>query len=112
MSLTFLVFADFHYKEGLYASTVADLQAILQRAKDSGAELILHAGDLCNDYPASPEVTELLLHNPYDLPVFGCYGRQEGQIRTRPEPLIFSAFGTCLACKVVLGGTLQAPKSS
>lgn len=55
ISLSFLVFADLHYKQGMYASTVADLQAILDRAAEHKVDFILHAGDFCNDYPGSPE---------------------------------------------------------
>ncbi|MBQ8340771.1 MAG: metallophosphoesterase [Clostridia bacterium] len=77
MALSFLAFADFHYKQGMYASTVADLQAILDRAVRENAAFILHAGDFCNDYPASPEVTELLLQNPYGIAVYGCCGNHE-----------------------------------
>ena len=75
--LSFLVFADFHYKQGMYASTVKDLQAVLDRAAAEHAEFILHAGDFCNDYPGSPEVVDLLLQNPAQLSVYGCYGNHE-----------------------------------
>ena len=72
-----LIFADFHYKKRMYASTPGDLGAILRRAHESGAELILHMGDFSNDYAHSPEVTRLLLDNPYGLPVYGLYGNHE-----------------------------------
>lgn len=77
MAFSFLAFADFHYKKKMYASTVRDLQCILQRAANSKVDMILHAGDFCNHYPGSPEVTKLLMQNPYGLPVFGCYGNHE-----------------------------------
>ena len=75
--LSFLVFADFHYKQGMYASTVRDLEAILDRAAAHHVDFVLHAGDFCNDYPGSPEVTSLLLQNPQKLAVYGCYGNHE-----------------------------------
>ncbi len=75
--LTLAVFADLHYKQGMYASAVADLQAILDRAAACRADLVLHAGDLCNDYPGSSEVTALYLQNPHGLSVYGCYGNHE-----------------------------------
>ena len=77
MAFSFLIFSDFHYKQGMYASTVADLQRILDRAKAAGVDMILHAGDFCNDFPGSPEVTDLLLQNPYGLPIYGCYGNHD-----------------------------------
>ena len=64
ISLKFCVFSDLHYKEGMYDTTVTDLRCILERAARSGAERILHAGDFCNDYPVSPEITELLRKSP------------------------------------------------
>lgn len=76
-ALKFLVFADLHYKQDMYATTVADLQAVIDRAAATGAELILHAGDFCNDYPGSPEIIRPLLQNPYGLAVYGCYGNHE-----------------------------------
>ena len=36
--IRFAIFADFHYKKGLYASTVDDLSSIMKRADESGAE--------------------------------------------------------------------------
>ena len=79
--LRFLVFADLHYKKGMYASTVEHLEAILARAKQAGAEFVIHLGDLCNDYAGSPELTEAYLHNRYGLPVFGIYGNHELETR-------------------------------
>ncbi len=76
--MRFVVFADLHYKKGMYASTVGrDLMPIIERARSSGAELIVHAGDLCNDYLGSPELIDALLRNRYDIPVFGAYGNHE-----------------------------------
>lgn len=80
--MKFVVFADFHYKKGMYAPTVGhDLAPIIERANSSGAELIIHAGDLCNDYLGSPELMDALLRNRYDIPVFGAYGNHELETR-------------------------------
>ena len=73
--IKFLVFADFHYKKRMYPSTVAHLDAILQRALDESCELIVHEGDFCNNYVGSREITRTLLSSP--LPVFGIYGNHE-----------------------------------
>lgn len=76
--MRFVVFADFHYKKGMYAPTVGrDLMPIIERARSSGADMIIHAGDLCNDYLGSPELFDALLRNRYDIPVFGAYGNHE-----------------------------------
>lgn len=75
--LTFSVFADLHYKEAMYASSVADLEQILDRAHDAQAEFVIHCGDFSNHYAGSPELTNAYLHNRYGLPVYGLYGNHE-----------------------------------
>lgn len=77
LDLKFSVFADFHYKKGMYASTVGDLEAILKRASDENVDFIIHAGDFSNDYIGSPEAVHLYLENPYKLPAYGIYGNHE-----------------------------------
>lgn len=76
-NIKFTIFADLHYKKRMYASTISDLKAIIDRAQRSQSELLLHAGDLCNDYKGSPELLRLLLDNDYGLPVYGVYGNHE-----------------------------------
>ena len=76
-SIKFSLFADLHYKKGMYVCSVEDLQAVLDRAHDSGALFALHAGDFCNDYKGSPELIKAYLNNSYDLPVYGVYGNHE-----------------------------------
>ena len=73
----FLIFADLHYKKGMYAVRVEDLKKILARAKENDVDLVLHAGDFCNDYSGSPELVKAFLNNEYDLPVYGVYGNHE-----------------------------------
>lgn len=73
----FLVFADLHYKKGMYAAGVEHLQAILERAASEQVDFVIHVGDLCNDYVHSPELTDAYLHNPWGLPVYGVYGNHE-----------------------------------
>lgn len=53
---TFTVFADLHYKAGMYSSSIADLNSILKRADDSNSAFILSAGDMTNDMKGSPEL--------------------------------------------------------
>lgn len=76
-NVKFTVFADFHYKKGMYAPSVENLQEILDRANDDGAEFILHLGDFCNYYKGSPELVELLMNNPYGLRFYGTFGNHE-----------------------------------
>ena len=76
-SVTFTVFADFHYKKGMYVSGVADMEEIFRRAKKDGAELVIHLGDMCNDYRGSPELVSAYLDNSEGLDVFGTFGNHE-----------------------------------
>ena len=76
-SITFSVFADMHYKKGMYATNVSDLACILARAHRENAAFVLHCGDLCNDYKGSPELVRCYLQNAYQLPAYGVYGNHE-----------------------------------
>ncbi len=76
-TLTFTLFSDFHYKQGMYSTSVADMQAILDRANKSKSEFLLSAGDFCNDFEGSPELMNAFLENNYSLPVYNVYGNHE-----------------------------------
>ncbi len=75
--MKFTVFADLHYKKRMYAASVADLQAIFDRADAHGSRLVLSMGDFCNDFRGSPEITKAFLKNGYGLPVYNVYGNHE-----------------------------------
>ena len=79
--LKFLVFADLHYKKGMYAAGVEHLQAILDRAVAEGVDFVIHMGDLCNDYKGSPELLNAYLQNNHGLAVYGIYGNHELESR-------------------------------
>ena len=99
--LKFLVFADLHYKQEMYASTVKNMEDIMHRAADAQAELVLHGGDFCNDYPGSPEIIRPYLQNPYGLAVYGCYGNHE--LETAGTAMTFVT--PCLTNRDVVWGT-------
>lgn len=75
--LKFAVFADAHYKEYMYLTSIADLKKILDRAHKNDVDFIIHAGDFSNDYSGSPEATNAYLHNEYQIPAYGIYGNHE-----------------------------------
>ena len=81
MKLTFTLFSDFHYCEGGYIASIADLNAILDRADASDSDFILSAGDLCNHMIASPELLKTLHHHRKPdgtiLPAYNVYGNHE-----------------------------------
>lgn len=75
--MKFLLFADFHYQHAAYASTVDELNVVMQRAADNDVDFVIHAGDFCNDYVKSPEALRAYLDNPHGLAVYGVYGNHE-----------------------------------
>lgn len=76
-SLKFTLFADLHYKKGMYITSVEDMNEIMDGAQAKGAEFVLHLGDFCNDYRNSPEVVKAFLDNRHGLPAYGIYGNHE-----------------------------------
>lgn len=75
--LKIAVFADLHYKKGMYISSVSDLTKILERADQNGVDLVIHMGDMSNDYIRSPELINAYLNNGHGLAVYGVYGNHE-----------------------------------
>ena len=75
--LTFTLFSDLHYKDGMYIACVSDMESILKRAAESGSDFIIHGGDFCNDYVGSPEITNVYLKSKYNIPAYGIYGNHE-----------------------------------
>jgi len=75
--IKFTLFADFHYKKGMYISPVSDMSEIISSAVASGSDFVLHAGDMCNDYKGSPELISAYLGNPEGMAVYGVYGNHE-----------------------------------
>ena len=61
----------------MYTPQVAHLKQILDRAAENNVDFVLHGGDFCNDYAGSPELIDLYLNNPHNLPVYGVYGNHE-----------------------------------
>ena len=86
--LTFAVFSDFHYKKGMYASTIDGMQAIVDRAAQAKAAFMIHGGDFCNDYKGSPELMNAYLKNNRNLPAYGVYGNHELESRGNVMPLV------------------------
>ena len=41
--LKFLVFADLHYKKGMYAVKISDMEKILERANENQVNFMIHA---------------------------------------------------------------------
>ena len=69
--IEFAVFADYHYKTGMYTSILSDLKAVVDTAKTlndgQGADFILSLGDMTNDMKGSKEITNYLLDGKYSF---------------------------------------------
>ena len=55
--IKFALFSDLHYCENLYLTSLADMDRILERANENKVDFVIHAGDFCNNYSESPEIT-------------------------------------------------------
>ncbi len=75
--IIFSLFADLHYKKGMYIASVADIEQIFERAERDGADFVAHLGDMCNDYLRSSELAKAYLDNRQGLEVYGVYGNHE-----------------------------------
>ncbi len=80
-NVTFTLLADFHYKAGMYSTSMADLRQILDRADKTNSNFIMSAGDMCNDLKGSPELTNTYLNYVTEegsvLPAYNIYGNHE-----------------------------------
>lgn len=59
--INFALFADYHYKEGMYTSQLSDLKAIVATADSIDADFIFSLGDMSNDMVNAKEITNYLL---------------------------------------------------
>ena len=101
-SITFSLFADLHYKKGMYVADVEDLRKIFNRADQDGAELVLHLGDMCNDYLHSPEIVNAYLNNSQGFEVYGVYGNHELETEGNTMSVVTPSL-TNMSDKVVWG---------
>ena len=86
--IKFALFADLHYKKGMYIATVSDLLTIMDRAAKNNVDFVMHMGDMSNDYLRSPELLNAYLNNGYGLAVYGIYGNHELESRDNSMQVI------------------------
>lgn len=86
--LKFTAIGDFHYKKGVFPTSLEDLDKILKNSFEENVDFVLHLGDLCNDYKGSPELLSALLNNKYNLPVYGIMGNHEIEPENHPDTVI------------------------
>ena len=75
--IKFLLFSDFHYCKGTYASTLNDLDIMLKKAKEENVDFCFQCGDFATDAINNLEAFDLYLNNKYDLPCYGVVGNHE-----------------------------------
>ena len=76
--MKFTVFADFHYARNRF-STVEQLTKVIDKARKSRSDFIVHCGDFCNDFAHSPEIVNELINS--GLNFYGCYGNHDTEGR-------------------------------
>lgn len=76
-SITFGLYSDLHYIEGMYVATIADLNSIFDRAYNNHASFVISAGDMTNDMKGSPELVNAFKNNKYGLGAYNVYGNHE-----------------------------------
>lgn len=86
--IRFTVIGDFHYNKRQYATTVADMERIVENSHEENVDFILHVGDLSTDYEHSPELLSTLLDNRYNIPVYGIMGNHELETNNNPDVVI------------------------
>ena len=88
-TLNFTAFSDFHYKQGMYPTSIADLNEIFSRAEKYGSSFVLSGGDFCNDFTGSPELVKAFLgYKKADgsiMPAYNNYGNHE--LETQPNSM-------------------------
>lgn len=88
-TLTFTMFSDFHYEEGKYIGTIAELREILNRADESGSAFVMSGGDFCNNMEGSKELTNAYLNfvkaDGTVLDAYNIYGNHELEANNRME---------------------------
>lgn len=99
--VAFSLLSDFHYKQGVYMSSIADIQAILDRANAADVDFIMHGGDFCNDYNGSPELMNAYLNNSYHMAAYGVIGNHEMETKGNSMPIVTSL----LSNRSVIWGT-------
>lgn len=80
-NLNFTAFSDFHYVQGIYPTSIADLNEIFSRAEEYGSSFVLSGGDFCNNFTGSPELVKAFLgYKKADgstMPAYNNYGNHE-----------------------------------
>ena len=75
--LRFTVFSDFHYQNEMNGVKVEDLEKILERAKKTNSDFVIHCGDFCQAGIESNQIFKAYLENKQGLKVYGVYGNHE-----------------------------------
>ena len=90
MSVKFSVFADLHYLPGtFYTNAGQRLDAIRDRAVESGSEFVIHCGDLCHEPTKCGEI--LRKYREFPMPTYTCLGNHEFERESAKD--VLDAYG-------------------
>lgn len=96
--LKFCIFSDYHYWKTHYPQTADGMGTILARAKEAGADFIIHCGDFCHNAPDAPELVDQYVNNSYGLPAFGVLGNHEVEAADSIKAVL-DAYGMSAVCE-------------
>lgn len=80
--MKFSIFSDLHYAPGVFeGGTYEDLAFIHNRAKEAGADFIIHAGDFASGgdtFTPDPDYENFInAYNQLDIPTYHCLGNHD-----------------------------------
>ncbi|MBE6779269.1 MAG: hypothetical protein E7541_07805, partial [Ruminococcaceae bacterium] len=76
-SLSFVTFGDFHYNPERTATSLRDLDVVIKRANDEGADFVFSLGDFFQRKGGWAQQYEAFHNNEYDIPTYNIYGNHE-----------------------------------
>lgn len=85
-TMKFLLFSDFHHSAGLFkGGTVEHIKLFEQRAKETGCDMMIHAGDFCHGTDHSMDAVEA--YNNSEIPTYHCLGNHDSDFTPLPKVL-------------------------
>ncbi len=76
-ALSFVTFGDFHYNPTGTATSLRDLDAVIERADTADADFVFSLGDFFQNYGGSAQQYNAFHNNTYGLPTYNIYGNHE-----------------------------------
>lgn len=86
MKIRLSVCSDYHLHPQ-YPIDASGIDAIVRRAREAKADVMLHCGDFILDLEHQKAALDAFLHNSAGIPAFGCYGNHELELTDSVETM-------------------------